>query len=171
MDLWYGITLAGGPEIWTFSTLLVLLAYFLFKKKLKPGQKALFKKFAAIYIISILFAVATVLVLKNALQTDRPCIPCIFQFTDCNPYCLSDNAFPSGHAATIFAAFMPVWLVLRKRWTYPLFLIPFLVASSRYFLHVHRIVDILAGACIGIAIPIIALKIYEKKPKILSFLY
>jgi undecaprenyl-diphosphatase len=166
MNPWFTITLLGAPEIWILTTPAVLAAYLLPVKKMDKRGKALFKKFAFVYIASILLTALLVVLLKNTMQTNRPCIPCIPPLTECNPYCLFDNGFPSGHSAMIFAVFTTFWLVLRRKWSYALFFVPLLVASSRYFLGVHRIVDIVAGACIGIVVPILIIKVYEKKPKI-----
>ena len=100
---------------------------------------------------------------KFAFNIERPCVSCGIEMTDCNPYCLSDNSFPSGHAAIIFAVFSSFYINLRKKWFTPFFLVPFLVAVSRYFLVVHYMVDILFGTFIGTFVPIIVLILYEKK--------
>jgi membrane-associated phospholipid phosphatase len=169
MDLWYVITLVGQPEVWLISTAFVMVAYWFFRKKLSPEKKAAAKKLVTVYILSILLAMGLVFVMKSAIQTERPCVPCILQTTGCNPYCSVDNSFPSGHSAAIFAVFSSVYIATRKRKLLPLFVIPFLVAASRYVLGVHNIEDIIAGSLIGVIVPVLVYLVYEKKLKSLIF--
>jgi membrane-associated phospholipid phosphatase len=101
--------------------------------------------------------------LKGFINIERPCVACEPHMEECNPYCLADNSFPSGHAAIIFAVFSSIYVNIRKKWFTPLFLIPFAVSMSRYFLVVHHMIDIVFGTVIGVFIPIIVLAFYEKK--------
>jgi membrane-associated phospholipid phosphatase len=55
-----------------------------------------------------------------------------------------------------------VYLGARRKWIIPLFAIPVLVSASRFFLGVHRIEDVAAGAVIGIVVSIIVYYAYEK---------
>lgn len=60
-------------------------------------------------------------------------------------------SFPSGHAATAFAAAVAVGIVHpRLRW--PLLGLAALVALSRVYLGVHYVLDVLAGAALGVAV-------------------
>jgi membrane-associated phospholipid phosphatase len=63
----------------------------------------------------------------------------------------SSSSFPSGHAATSFAAAVAL-SVLVPRLRVPALTLAALVALSRVYLGVHFWVDILAGAALGAAI-------------------
>jgi undecaprenyl-diphosphatase len=162
MDFWYLITLLGEPTMWAFSTVILAMAYVLLRKKLAPKKKKLFKKILYIYIPGVIMTLLIVLILKNAISTERPCTPCTDGVENCNPYCGFDNSFPSGHAAAIFTVVTSLYLSLRKKQLLPLYIVSILVASSRYFLGVHRIVDIVVGAILGIVIPFIFSLVYKK---------
>ena len=61
------------------------------------------------------------------------------------------SSFPSGHAATAFAAAVAVGL-LHRRLLAPLVVLAGLIAFSRVYLGVHYPFDVLAGAAIGTGI-------------------
>lgn len=61
----------------------------------------------------------------------------------------SETAFPSGHAAFLFALSTVVYLYNKKAGTF-FFLASFLISISRVFVGVHWPSDILAGALVGI---------------------
>lgn len=66
-----------------------------------------------------------------------------------------DTSFPSSHAATAFAAAGVVAMrypALRR----PLFALATLIAVSRVYLGVHYPLDVVAGACLGLAVAWIA---------------
>jgi membrane-associated phospholipid phosphatase len=63
----------------------------------------------------------------------------------------SSASFPSGHAATSFAAAVAL-SVLVPRLRVPALILAALVAISRVYLGVHFWVDVLAGAALGAAI-------------------
>lgn len=60
-------------------------------------------------------------------------------------------SFPSGHAATAFAAAVAVGLV-HPRLRGPLLGLAALVALSRVYLGVHYVLDVLAGTMLGVAV-------------------
>ncbi len=162
MDIWYLITLIGEPEAWMFSTGVLLVLYLFLRKKLDKDRKDLVKKGFFVFIVGMWITLGIVFGLKSVVNTERPCTPCDPPVGGCNPYCPDDNSFPSGHSAAIFAAFSSIYVSLRKKWFWPLFLIPLAVSISRYFLFVHNMIDIVFGTVIGVFIPIILFTFYEK---------
>jgi membrane-associated phospholipid phosphatase len=162
MDIWYLVTLMGEPEIWMFSTGVLFVLYFFLRKKLSGEYKEKVKKFSFVFIVSVWLTLGVVFGLKSVINIERPCISCDPPAEGCNPYCPNDNAFPSGHAAVIFAVFSSIYVSFRKKWFAPLFIIPFLVSVSRYILGVHHVPDILSGTVVGVFIPIIVFAFYEK---------
>ena len=67
----------------------------------------------------------------------------------------ADASFPSGHAATAFAAAVAVALVY-PRLGRPLLALAVVVALSRVYLGMHYLLDITAGTMLGIAVGIAA---------------
>lgn len=59
------------------------------------------------------------------------------------------QSFPSGHAATSFAAAMVVFLLAGRRWGILAFAVASFVALSRLVVGAHFITDIVAGAFVG----------------------
>lgn len=162
MNLWYLITMIGEPEVWMASTGIVLVLYLLLRKKLNQGKKEVIKRGIFVFIVSVWLTLGIVFGLKSVIKIERPCIPCDPPVEGCNPYCSKDNSFPSGHSAVIFAVFSSIYVNFRKKWFFPLFLIPLVVSISRYFLLVHNMVDIVFGTVIGVFVPIIVLSFYQK---------
>ncbi len=162
MNIWYLITLIGEPEMWMVSTGILLVLYLFLRKKLDNGKKDVVKKGFFVFIVSVWLTLGIVFGLKSVINIERTCIPCEPPVEGCNPYCPGDSTFPSGHSAVIFAVFSSIYVNIRKKWFAPLFLIPFFVSISRYFLFVHNMIDIVSGTVIGVFIPIIVLALYEK---------
>ncbi|NIO21920.1 MAG: phosphatase PAP2 family protein [Candidatus Aenigmarchaeota archaeon] len=163
MEIWYLITLIGTPEFWLVFTGVLIVAYFLVRKRVSLATKNFVKRGLIIFIISLWLTAGVAFALKYVIPLGRPCIPCTENQPDCNPYCMEDHSFPSGHSAVIFCVFTSIFLVFRKRKFLILFVIAIAVALSRYFLGVHYPIDIFAGALIGIAIPIIVLRVFRKR--------
>lgn len=94
-------------------------------------------------------ASALVMVIKDLADRARPAVADpTFQALAATP---ESASFPSGHAATAFAAAAAVCVFCpRLRW--PLFALATLVAVSRVYLGVHYWLDVLAGAALGILI-------------------
>jgi membrane-associated phospholipid phosphatase len=157
-DAWYAISALGSPELWLIIILAFFLFYFAVRHRWKKSKK--FKGFMFILVPSIILVMVLAYSVKASVQLPRPCIPCPAE--GCNPYCVSDSTFPSGHAATIFAAVTAVFLGLEKRKCLLLYAIAFAVSYSRVALGVHTWLDIAGGAVLGIAVAI-AVKEADKK--------
>jgi undecaprenyl-diphosphatase len=95
------------------------------------------------------FAGVTVLLLKDLFDRPRP--PVAHSGLDPVGVVPISASFPSGHAATAFAAAVAVG-VLYPRLRWPLFALASLVALSRVYLGVHYGSDVLAGSALGVAI-------------------
>jgi membrane-associated phospholipid phosphatase len=75
---------------------------------------------------------------------------------------LPDSAsFPSGHAATAFAAATAVG-VLHPRLRAPLLLLAGMVALSRVYLGVHFWSDVLVGSLLGVAVGLAAARLFQQ---------
>lgn len=102
------------------------------------------------------------LVLKNAVARLRPYTVTDFQII-ISP--LSDFSFPSGH--TFFAfAFAAVLFRHSRKWGVAAYILAALIGFSRLYLYVHYPTDVIAGAILGVAIGIGAMKfceMYERK--------
>jgi undecaprenyl-diphosphatase len=70
------------------------------------------------------------------------------------------HSFPSGHAATAFAAATVVGL-LHPRLRAPLLALALMVAVSRVYLGVHFWSDVLVGSLLGVAIGIAAARLFR----------
>jgi membrane-associated phospholipid phosphatase len=77
------------------------------------------------------------------------------------------HSFPSGHAATAFAAATVVG-VLHPRLRAPLLALALMVAVSRVYLGVHFWSDVVVGSFLGVAIGIVAARLFrsDRKPRL-----
>jgi membrane-associated phospholipid phosphatase len=91
----------------------------------------------------------TVMLLKVAFDRARP--PLVESSLDPIGTVPGSASFPSGHAATAFAAAVAVG-VLYPRFRKPLLALAATVALSRVYLGVHFATDVLAGSLLGAAI-------------------
>jgi len=162
-DPLYLLTFIGEPELWIALMPLLVVLYFVVRFQW-PEYKRPMKRFIAVIVPSLAVVLLIVLLLKTEFPMARPCIPCTMIQQTCNPYCpTNDPSFPSGHAATVFTVFASLWLIQRKRWQLPIFIIPLAVASSRVLLGVHTWVDITIGGLIGLVITLLAYRELERR--------
>lgn len=145
LNLWYMITLIGEPEAWLVICLVLFLFYFAFRSRWKKSKQ--FKDFMFLLVPSIILVLVLAYSVKVVIQVPRPCIVC--PAPDCNPYCDTGFAFPSGHAASIFVVFTSLSLFVKRKKFLLVYIIPILISYSRVALGVHTIWDVLGGAVLG----------------------
>ena len=76
------------------------------------------------------------------------------------------GAFPSGHAASAFAAATVIaWA--SRRLAVPAYLLATLVAWSRVYVGVHWPLDVIGGAALGTLVAIALLKLSAVRPQLL----
>lgn len=175
LGIWYALTILGTPEYWAFASAALVIIYLLLRRlapespRFKKYRPAL-RKFLMVFIPSIIIVFCVTLLIKNTAYIQRPCTPCVEMApAGCNPFCDTDSSFPSGHAGTIFVVFSSLYMAFSKRWILPLFIIPILVSYSRIALGVHTWIDVLAGALLGLIVPILASIIIQKSTNRASF--
>ncbi len=159
--IWFTLTLLGTPEMWFLIALLLPLEYVVFRKKYRGEKKARHRQAVLLFSLGVAATVLLSVLLKMTIAASRPCIPCTSPaMSACNPHCpagllgLFDKSFPSSHAAAIFAVFTALYLRLRRKKYILMFVVPVMVALSRLYLGVHTPLDILAGAVLGICLPL-----------------
>ena len=183
MEPWFLVTMLGYPEGWAAVSAGMVFTYLLLRhtawEKPSPHRKA-FKSATVLLTFSLILTFVAVQGLKVSVQMPRPCTPCTSPEISgtpgpppdnqaggesiCNPYCMEDSSFPSGHAATIFSVCTVAILLLRRRGALLLYLLAGLVAWSRVALGVHTMTDIAAGSMIGLLSALVVWKILPKIP-------
>ncbi len=135
--LFEAVTWAG-----TFGGVFLAIALLL---SLRRGRHAL----APLVLVAIAVADGSAWLLKRLSGRVRPPL----QLPDIHTLVPlpTSGSFPSGHAATAFAAATVLALALRRgRATAALFVLAGAVAYSRLYVGVHFPLDVLAGAALGV---------------------
>lgn len=135
-----------------------------YTKKLSPFSVFNREKFAAFpnilkaigIILKATFAAAVwVVIIKHIFKIPRPAEMLIVE---------TGYSFPSGHAAISFAFFSAIafclYLFKNKKSGWLLLILAVLVSYSRVFLHVHRVVDVVTGAVLGLLCTLLVIKGY-----------
>jgi len=111
---------------------------------------------AAAGLLAIGTAALLVTILKQTFDRARP--PFVDPTLDPIGVVPASASFPSGHAATAFAAAVAIGLV-HPRLRRPLLALAAVVALSRVYLGVHYVLDVVAGTILGIAVGIAAARV------------
>jgi undecaprenyl-diphosphatase len=100
--------------------------------------------------VAVLAADLTALALKAATGRERP----FLVFPEPGPLVTTPLglSFPSGHAATSFAAATVLSTLVSRRGRISLYALATLIALSRVYVGVHYPADILAGALLGLLV-------------------
>lgn len=108
---------------------------------------------AAAGLLAVGVAALLVTVFKDLFDRARP--PLADGTLDPIGIVPASASFPSGHAATAFAAAVAIGLV-HPRLRRPLLALAVVVALSRVYLGVHYALDVLAGTALGVAVGLAA---------------
>jgi undecaprenyl-diphosphatase len=100
--------------------------------------------------------------LKHATERARP--PLADPAVEALVSLPASTSFPSGHAATAFAAATAVGM-LHPRLRAPLLVIAGMVALSRVYLGVHFWSDVLVGSLLGVAIGLVVARFFLPGPQ------
>jgi undecaprenyl-diphosphatase len=101
-------------------------------------------------------------VLKHATERARP--PLADPAIEAMVSLPASTSFPSGHAATAFAAATAVGM-LHPRLRAPLLVTAGMVALSRVYLGVHFWSDVLVGSLLGVAIGLVVARFFQPGPR------
>ena len=130
---------------------MVILISVILEERKNPGISKRDKKFIILFSLSFLLtALIVTFPLKNLFQRPRPIPDTKYLILNTNS-CPKDYSFPSGHAATAFAAAtILVYFDKKRRWFY--YIVAMLISFSRIYLGCHYFLDVLTGAVIGFII-------------------
>ncbi len=151
-NLFFWATKGGEPYMGLFVFVLILL----FSTK----------RFLFVFIVSIVLSLIVSQGLKHQVfpNEDRPSRT----YTELHDIEHLDrhtlNSFPSGHTTAAFTFFTLLVISIRKKWLQfvaPLFAT--IVGVSRVYLGQHYLIDIVAGAVLGVFIVSIVVYVFDKK--------
>lgn len=137
--------------------LLVILISLILEERKNPGISKKDKKFIILFSLSFLLTGLIVsFPLKNLFERIRPVSSQFFQ-------CPIDYSFPSGHAATAFAAAtILTYFDKKRRWFY--YMVALLISYSRIYLGCHYFLDVAAGSTLGYMISRLLLFVLDTFP-------
>ena len=148
-DLFFSFFSLKGNSIFIWI-LVIIIALFLEEKK-HPGISKKDKQFVIAFISTFLLTTLTVFILQNFFHRLRPITTSFNQFQLVLTKCPTSFSFPSGHAATAFAAATILTFFDKKRRLF-YYTTAFLIAYSRIYLGCHYFFDVLGGGVLGIII-------------------
>ncbi|MBI5126979.1 phosphatase PAP2 family protein [Candidatus Roizmanbacteria bacterium] len=149
-----------------FIWILVIAVVVFLEEKKHPGINERDKKFIVVFLFSFLTAaLLTTFVLKDIFRRPRPFYRADYSQFKLQPFvtngCPKDFSFPSGHAATAFAAATVLVYFDKKRRRF-YYIVALLISYSRIYLGCHYFFDILGGAFFGFIISKIFIKLMLK---------
>ena len=102
---------------------------------------------ACLFLSMLLCFVVCNLTLKPLVNRPRP----FDMYPWITPLLIPEDgfSFPSGHAASSFAAACAMFMTLPRRWGFPALALAAAIAASRLFMRVHFLTDVVCGAIIG----------------------
>jgi len=149
--LWATVSSVGSPGVLFLLSVVFFAIAEEMERHVTPRKRERWRKASKLILLSVMISMVLSLTLKAVVMHPRPCAPCLWPYSaDCNPYCLADYSFPSGHAAVAFAAAAAAYASIGRKKYAVLFVLPALVGLSRIFLGVHTVWDVLGGAALGL---------------------
>lgn len=141
-----------GNAGWFWIVLLALILLF----------SAKYRRVAVTGFVALLIGfLITNLLLKNMVARIRPYeVVQGLTFLGKQP---SDFSFPSGHSTCSMAAAVVLFLKMPKRYGIAALTLGIVICLSRLYVGVHYPTDVLAGAAIGIAAALIAVRVMKEK--------
>jgi len=128
----------------------VFLALSLFLLLIFEGFKRALK-----YFFAFLSLVVITFIIKKITNVPRP----VFQNHVVHAL---GSSFPSAHASISFF-FAAIFLAKYGKKAIPFPIIAFIISISRFFVHAHRVAEIIAGSCLGVTAGLFAYYIIEGK--------
>jgi len=146
--------------VWLIAIVLTVIL----EERKHPGISKRDKKFILLFSLSFLMTLLfTDIVLKHIFQRTRPFFGLYRQVLLFQANCPRDFSFPSGHAATAFAAATVLTFFDKKRrWFY--YLVAILISYSRIYLGCHYFMDVIGGAIVGYIISRLLLSVLGTSP-------
>ncbi len=140
--------------------ILVIIGVTILEERKNPGISKRDKKFIILFSISFFLTfLLTDIILKNIFFRPRPMLSDFVRLypISSNFICPSNFSFPSGHAATAFAAATVLTFFDKKRrWFY--YMVAILISYSRIYLGCHYFFDVGVGGILGYMISSLILR-------------
>lgn len=153
-DYFFSFFSLRGNSIFIWIVIIILILAL--EERQRPGIQKRDIRFVLTFFLSFLLTAFVVnIVLKNTFQRARPShstnLDTTASVVGSLARCPKSYSFPSGHAATAFAAAVVISTFDKKRkWLY--FSVAVLISLSRIYLGCHYFLDVVVGGIIGLTI-------------------